>query len=299
MRYIRICILGVLAGYLCGWAPAMAQTDGKYVQDVIDAGNRTIQLLLDKFRPAFPSDRRNLLDDSRIYVFPAANFNAYSNTATGEIKIPGQLVAEALLQIEGFILVRRNPSLNTRYADWTRYLQARSDSALRAAKGPGAVDQLAIKPFWSYIGRSTPPTLDSDELRLREQFMIDGLGLVLAHELGHLVLNHRRHNEVTTALSHKQEHEADQFAAKLVSNSGLSLLPGLTFYLRFAMSESAMKRAAPNTHPRAECRFYRIGAPELNRTLADPARKDDFERSSNMNVAQLQQLFRRLQKECN
>ena len=122
--------------------------------------------------------------------------------------------------------------------------------------------------------------------------MIDIIGLVLAHELGHLALGHKDYSSVSPREARRQEYAADNFAAALMIDSGRSILPGIMAgYARFAYAEALFETfdVATSTHPPGHCRVLNL----LNTHIArdHPTREDqrNFEAGSGMSYDVLQQ----------
>ncbi len=216
----------------------------EYAQTLVDAGNRTIALLLDTFRPNFPADKRGLLSRDTIGVRVFADFNAFSDYQNKSIIIPAQMVAETFVEAQAHIYVKNNPGARRHLDPWMRYLTERSRQAyLKFKNGNAATDDITIEPLWTFASLPTPPNLDSRDEQLQEQMMIDIIGLVLAHELGHLALDHKDYSSVSPREARRQEYAADNFAARLMIDSRRSILPGIMAgYARFAMPRRCLKR---------------------------------------------------------
>lgn len=274
----------------------------KYFQQMADAGNKTIKLLIDKFYPHIKSSDKDLLSSTNIKVAVYADFNAFSDYKNRKIIIPLGFVIENYLQIEGLTQVYKNPSLNKKYLNWIKYLNQRSDRAAEDFRsGKKYVDDTPITPFWSYIGLDAPPYFTNKERAVQEDMMVNVMALVLAHEMGHIVLKHKPYSDISPKESQKQEFEADAFGADLVHSSGMSVLPGLTAYLeRFGSHEAAYKKLSQNanTHPPVECRYYRIGIKETSAMLKNPNAAEDFERTSNLTISDFHDFLDSLKSKC-
>lgn len=286
--------------------PAVAVSEEErdaWVQQTMDAGNRTIRFLLDKFRPHVTEENRDLLTQERIKVVYAADFNAYTDYQKRRILIPIQFTIECMIQIEGFMMMNARPALRPKYLKWLQHLSERTYAARLEALRGAVVDEIPITPFWEYAKQPMPGPYTGRDLALRDGLMDDALGLVLAHELGHLILKHKQANLITAEQSQRQEYAADKFGANLMKKADISVIPGLaTFFLRFAQLEALEKGIDPDkrTHPPSMCRFYHIINVEMPilRNLTNKQRRD-FERGSGgMTVAQLDEVIEGLQEEC-
>jgi hypothetical protein len=265
-----------------------------HLQEVVDAGNRAVAHISDRLRPHLNPQNRDLADPGRITVVVMANFSAWIDPQARRVTIPAQLVAENLLQVQGGLLVQRYPGnkqLLMKYAEWSEYLVRRSyEAKLKAIKSGSKTDSIPVETFWSYAGLKAGPVMTPQEVDIQNRMMIDGLALVVAHELGHLALNHQDSRKIPAAQSRQQEHAADEFAANLLRAAGMPVLPGLMLtYTRFAMTEGLYDRLSPSaaTHPSADCRIYRIGMRELDEIASSKKARDDFHRGSQMSIDQI------------
>lgn len=265
--------------------------DREYLQQIIDAGNRTVTLLAEKFRPHIQPENHDLLMPGRILVATYADFGAFVDYQKRRITIPVALVAENLLQIQGGLLTLRDPqdsALRSKYARWLEYLTKRSHEARVAARkaGPKAPDNIPVQSFWSYAGLPPPRWTDEEE-RIQQSAMVDAMALIIAHEIGHLALKHRPYQTIGPQQSQQQEHAADKFAVDLLRAADISVLPGLMMtFTRFALNEALYDGLPPGsaTHPSADCRFYRIGKMTFDEAFKSAKSRADFERGANMRM---------------
>lgn len=277
---------------------ASSQTSTDFGQQAINAANRQIAQLLVKFRPHFPADHRNLLSPDIVRVVVAADFNAFADFDERRVKIPAQLVIETLLQGHALGAIRRDSSLRRHWEPWMRYLTERTSAAqARFEAGRTLVDDSPVQEFWAFAGLSQPPTMDSRDAVVQEQLMHDALALVVAHELGHLALGHKPYTAITQSESHRQEGDADRFAANLLRKSAIDVLPGLSMiFARFALLEEISGRPDIEriTHRRAICRFYRIGRSELEHLRRNP----DTKIQSDVDIRAIRSAVTALEDEC-
>jgi hypothetical protein len=284
--------------------PLAAQTfdADAYSQKIIDAGNNTIAFVLKKFKPHIANEHHYLLSTEKISVEVYADFNAFANYQRKTIIIPAQLVSEMFAQVQAMIYIKNRPNARQHYGAWMQYLTKRSNDVLQRFKRKEAdVDDVPVHSLWAFAGLPAPSNLNQQDEVLQEQMLVDAMGLIVGHELGHLVLRHRSYAQITPQDAQKQEYAADDFAAQLMRSAGLSVIPGLiTVYSRFAFTDAmfATYRGATNTHPPGPCRLYRLFKSELDRIRTSHQSRRDFERGSGMGFDQLESFMNATRREC-
>ncbi|MBB5206861.1 hypothetical protein [Chiayiivirga flava] len=271
-------------------------------QDIIDAGNRTIDLIgREIFHPHLSENERRLFSEQRISVRPAADFNAYVDYQNERILIPGQMLAEVQLQIHGQIMVFENPSLAGKYADWLYALAERTARAARRIRDKQAVvDDIPIESFWHFAGVPQPRGLTPRQAVYQSEVFIDLLSFIVGHELGHLALGHG----ATASAGNRaaQEYAADAYALNLMQRSGRSVLPVIShLYMRFIAMEAVTGEAghsSSRSHPPSQCRIHRIGHAELAGIMQSPAARANYERTTGMSVETFYQQLREFARAC-
>lgn len=272
-----------------------------YGQQLIDAGNNTIELLLTKFQPHFPKAKRYLLSSDRVGVQVAADFNAFADFRNEEVIIPAQIVSETFAEVQAFIYMQNRPSSRRHFDRWMRYLTERSRRAFQRFKdGESGIDDIPVRPLWDYAGLPAPANLDAHDENLQQEMMIDVIGLIVAHELGHLVLDHQNYKDISASESRRQEYAADDFAARLMVASGRSVLPGvMTSYSRFAYTEEMFNSYddETSTHPPGPCRVYRLLEAHLRLDPPDDRDRANFE-AGGMKFGELEALIASTKEQC-
>lgn len=143
---------------------------------------------------------------------------------------------------------------------------------------------MAIREFWDFLGETPSQAsrieMDPEFIRIANDGAYDAICVVLAHEIGHLVLRHKPTDQVSAKTSRAQERQADNFAARLAQKADISLIPASTIFLRFAFYEKAYGGGsfAVRTHPLPECRVYRLQNTELRRALLSSTERRKIER---------------------
>lgn len=279
---------------------AQTAEDDKLGQQLIDAGNRTVKVVIEKFSPGASPELRELLTPQKIRVIVAADFNAFADYKNRRILLPAQFVGECAAQAQAMMLVFRDPSLKPKYMRWQKYLAERSErSRQKFLAGKTLVDDERVIDFWQFARMSSQPVLTDKENFVVEQMMIDALGLVIGHELGHLLLSHKPYREISPATSRRQEFESDEYARKLMKKADMQVLPGLMLaYVRFMQFEGEGPASDfAKSHPPAHCRFYEIGRKELLEMADADGAKEQMEKMGS-SVSKIKDLIRALRDEC-
>ncbi len=164
-------------------ATAQSMSNDEFIQHLSETTNKTVDDLVDAFRPHIPEANRYLLDKDNINVTPFADFNAYSDTSSGQIGIHFGLVLEMHLQAHAYIYTQTHPASAKNYNDYLRYLAKRSHRAAVAFKNGASVDDEPIKNFWAFCDMPEPGELSETDAESLTKIMVDALALVLGHEL--------------------------------------------------------------------------------------------------------------------
>jgi hypothetical protein len=281
----------VSLGQPCPRAFAQKLSGDDFNQHLIDTSNRTLQILLEIFRPHVAASKRDLLNKDRINVKPLAGFNAYYLPDKKEIQIPFGIVYEIHLQAHAYVYTKNHPASGERYNEWLQYLAERSQRvAKRFKERKTDVDDEPIQDFWRYAGFPAPELLNGEDADIVAKLMLESLGLVLAHEIGHLVFEHLPYDQKTPAQARKDEQEADDFGADLVRKAGGSAIPGLlTSYVRFAAAEELSHPfdKDKSTHPRAMCRTAKMLKSEFSRLFKSEDEQEKFFRNAGIPESEL------------
>lgn len=262
-----------------------------------ETSNQTIVNLVEAFKPHFPASKLHLLDADKFSVAPLADFNAYARPETGEIIIPLGIVHEMHLQALGYIYTQRYPSSNKHYNGWLRYLAERSERVRNKPVKPGEkikIDDEPILNFWTYAKLPSPGTLDDAEADVIAKFMISALGLVLGHELGHLVFNHTYSPSLSLQEARLRERAADEFGADLVRRTFGSAIAGLQVgYLRFVINEELFRpfKGDVDTHPQASCRLSLLLKDELEHLFKSKAAMEEHMKAAGLPQTTIDELY--------
>jgi hypothetical protein len=265
-------------------------------------GNKLLGYLMERFKPYIYSEHPELFINGQVIIGNYADFNAISDVKNHKIVIPAMFYLETIHHTQALIFTLEDPKLKQDYENYIEYLIARSNDARKK----GDVDDIPLKSFWEFC-KKKPPKNQTPEAKQRfanilEIMMIDGMGLILAHEIGHVILNHKGYSEISPENAREQEYAADAYGALLANKAGISVIPSLaTHFVRFTKVEGAYTKS-PNserTHPPAECRFYKLGNLEFSKIInGDTKTKNEFTRHSGYSIPQFMDILKLLADKC-
>jgi IrrE N-terminal-like domain len=305
MIWLRPYLLAALAvlATRAAMSEALAQaTPAQARAQHLTACGNTIDAAMKKLRPHlgdFPAlrDKKDL-----VLLMPAANFNAFADYDQQRILIPVMLCVETWYLLDGYMQMYRQPKLRTALQRYALYLSKRQQDSLASGTG---FDNIPILPFHEFAGVAYPQLTDAEgrkSLAVHEGMMVDSIAFVIGHELGHLVLRHKPYNKISPEAARKQEAEADEFGARLVSKSGISVIGALPVIQRFLANESLYKAfsGSPATHPRPECRMERIlsSTGEIQELLKNPARRREYEAGSGLSANDFANTMKEVREDC-
>ncbi|HRB14888.1 MAG TPA: ImmA/IrrE family metallo-endopeptidase [Nitrospira sp.] len=299
MCLLRFALLGALIAMAAPVAAQQASQEAR--RQLSDTCKRTIDEAMVKLHPGLIEYPELKNKSNLVLLVPAADFNAFANYESRQILIPVMWCIQTWFLVDAHAHLHKNPQLRELVNDYTEYLRQRQNQSILS----GPIDQILLESFDKFArvdALSSALPDDRKLLAVREGIMVDSLAFVLGHEIGHLALNHKRYTEVTSAQARKQEDMADEFAAKLLGRTGISIIPSMFTLVRFLQSEADIKGIpmTAKTHPRAECRMQRVlfSSGELDQLLSDPARRREFERGSTYSVPQFRRLMQELRVDC-
>ena len=262
---------------------------------------RVIDAALAKITPHLHEYKNLQNKKDLVLLVPAADVNAFANYEDQQVLIPVMLCIQSWYLVDAMVQMYETPSLQPSVVRYTKYLHSRQREAVRS----GPVDNVIIKPFNDFSGTARKKLSAADQQKYAgkgEAMLVEGMAFLLGHEIGHLALIHRRYDEISSVEALRQEDGADAFAARLLADSKVSILPSMLSFMWFMESEAVLTgiQEGRRTHPRAECRFERIVASssELNELMKDPKRRLEFERGSGYTVQQYEDLMLELREDC-
>ncbi|VXC49475.1 M48 family metalloprotease [Pseudomonas sp. 9Ag] len=297
---ILILILILLIGG--GVSPVFGDDEADTIesmQDTMDAGQRTLDLLMEKFRPVVEEEAPELYRTEAVRVEAVADFNAFANDSNKSIVVPLGFVAETFFQARA-LMQTYDENLDPRlYQEYMKYLSERGLESRKKGYSLGFND------FWLWAGINKPCCINDQhdyQYRARlEGFMIDALAFPLAHEIGHVALRHKKYSDISPSVSRQQEHEADKYALGLMSDTGLGIQASILTQLpRFDLAERSMEfpQNTKPTHPSTACRIEFLTRDLFEQIESDPQKKADFNGSSSMSIDEVRDYFYDVMLEC-
>ncbi len=282
--------------------PVAAQQASEQVkQQLSDTCKRTIDAAMGKLRPELSEYPEIKNKSNLVLLAPAADFNAFANNQLRQISIPVMWCIQTWFLVDAHAQLHKNPQLREDVYNYTQYLNQRQKQSILS----GPFDDTILQPFDKFAGVPVLASTSVEDRKLlaaREDTMVESLAFVLSHEIGHLALNHKRYTEITAAQARRQEDLADEFAARILGRSRISIIPAIFTLVRFLQSEADLKSipAGARTHPRAECRMRRVlsSSGEMDELLRDPDRRREFELGSTYSVPQFRRLMEELRDDC-
>ncbi len=227
-------------------------------QNYLNPARLTISKIMEKFKPYIEETVPFLYEQGAVRVRAYADFNAFVDYDNEEIILPAQFVIESYFSAQAAARASVNPKMQGKMIEYNQYLVERSEKVRRK----GGIDEGTVLNYSAFIGESQSDyekQWTSQVAGRYAGFFVDSLAAVLAHEIGHHALKHKRGDKITPTQSRAQERAADTFAIKLLIKAGYDpAAPGLTTMTRFALREKQFGSGDFNTrtHPLSECRMY-------------------------------------------
>lgn len=257
---------------------------------------RTASELRTAFAPnlaAYPE----LRDKPDLVLFiPYLQFNARAGFQDRRISITTGLCGELWLISGAMAFSHEFPAIRPELGDYITHLR-NSAGQLDEVNGFIEIQSLTF-PLYAQFPLAT---VTADQYKRIDAFvairMKESIAFVLAHEIGHLALNHQL---VQGPASRLQEHAADKFALELVERSGISGVSSFQSLIVFIADEARLKRVSASSHPRPECRLNRIvtRSTTMRAMLRDKRRHAEFQEMTGMTVDGYRQFMDELNEDC-
>lgn len=254
--------------------PARGQAQDAYAEKLIEqytsACKSTISAALGKLNVQISLNPKLANINDLVIFIPSADYIAITDLAAKRVMIPLHWCVETWLTTEALTEITKRPAMTEALHEYSRYLSTRQ-RIFRMTGNP--FNQSLLLTFHDFTGlpRSSLTTPEAEKyIAAQEMVLIDALAFILAHEMGHIALDHQTYQLVTPQASRLQEYAADEFAISMLRESGISLLGALVATERFISDERRPPPIGPS-HPTGECRIeriFRLGAlPEVQREV--------------------------------
>jgi hypothetical protein len=266
-------------------------------KNVDGACERAISELRTAFAPNLTSypelrDKPNL-----VLLEPHLEFNAIARFRDRQITLTNGLCGQLWLISSAWAFSYEFPALRPRLSDYISQLRMNADR-LDTSIGYREIQLLTFPLYVQF------PLADvtADQYKRINAFvaisMKESLAFILAHEIGHLALNHQPAQG--GAASRLQEHAADKFALELVERSGFSGIGSVPSLLAFLADEARLKHVSASSHPRPECRLNRIltHSTTVRGMLRDKKQHAKFQEMTGKTVDEYRQFMNELREDC-
>lgn len=246
------------------------KSDEAFIDATYDAGGRTLTLILNRLNPHLANYAKPYADRSKFAIVASTEYGAYKKTATGKVAIQLGLIMETRSIFWAYQDINDNLALKSKFPGYLKYLTERQQR-ISATK----TDE-RLKSFSEWNGHAQKPlTASEQKIRLDQDVahLVDALSFVVAHELAHLVLEHKDASTITDKQSKTQENEADLRAIRWIQEAGFDPIPATQVLIRMAAAQiSPSNELIQNkTHDHPLCRVWVRFAPVISRRRNDPA----------------------------
>lgn len=233
-------------------------SESEYIAATTSAGMRTWRLRVKpEFLAVADKDAKEIINSTKLSIPRAGNFNAFSSfeNDTPRIIIPFGLLAINDYIVNNTLFSMHNPKCS-KYLEKTildlrrEYIQYIKDGVPRK-----------VRTVWDYCGMTQQESetffRQTDIYNASVAMQVDAIAAIIGHELGHLILRHRRYSDISKLEAQKQEYAADDYGFDLSMRAGFNPAAALgATYLFFLALEG--ENAPTGTHPRASCRIIRL-----------------------------------------
>lgn len=277
----------------------------KLRDDVHQLCERSIADAFARIRPLIKNDHRGIADRSDLVLLvPYGEFNALAVYEEKRVMITWGFCDQLWLALDGMVMAELFPEYRDKFNPYLRYLSERTLAFERTLKS-GKMGEAEILNFPLYAGidiRRIGQKEAAIAWKTTADAMPNALAFVIAHEIGHLALEHRPYTKISSRQAHRQEHEADRFASRIMSELiGNEFDPMFSTSLLLLLQREAETSGRPSaTHPPTHCRIGRtmldIGV--LDRIKDDPDTSRDYRRRTGYTPREAIRLLREMRDDC-
>lgn len=242
----------------------------KFVDTTYVAAERTVKLILDRLISILPSYAKKYADAGNFSVVTAPDYGAYAQISTGQVVIPLGIVMETRFVFWAYQDINDNLSLKAKFPQYLTYLANRMQH-MRANN----TDE-PLKTFAQWNGHAQKVLSSSEQSERLNQdvgHLVDALSFVVAHELAHLVLEHKDASTISGSKSRQQENDADLRAIRWVQEAGFDPIPAAQVLIRLGAEQVSPSNQLIHykTHDHPLCRLWLRFAPVISRRRNEPA----------------------------
>jgi hypothetical protein len=247
-----------------------------------------------KKRPQYSEmfDRANFLE-----IAPWIELNAFS-TKEGKVLITTGICDQFWLIATAIAVMEQWPEWQSKFEPYLKYVRDMAEPIGRKGAGRSRT-QILTFPLWVGMDLSTWTQKNQQRVyNVAAMIMDDSLAFVLAHEIGHLVLNHPGKNQRNIP---QQEYDADYFALRLVESLDISVITGSTALFAYIADESRAKKYQSGDHPLPSCRLGRIfiDSIEFNKITSSSAQRQLLEKQAGLPPNAYEKMIADWDGECN
>ena len=234
------------------------------------AAERTVKLILDRLRPILPAYAKKYANFSNFSVVTAPDYGAYAQTSTGQVVIPLGVVMETRFIFWAYQDINDNLSLKQKFPQYLTYL-ANRQQRMRANNIEESLETFAQ---WNgHTQKALSSSEQSERLNKDVGHLVDALSFVVAHELAHLVLEHKDASTISGSKSRQQENDADLRAMRWIQEAGFDPIPATQVLIRMGAEQVSPSNELIHykTHVHPLCRLWLRFAPVISKQRNDPA----------------------------
>jgi hypothetical protein len=192
-----------------------------------------------------------------VVLIPTADPVAFTDFKTRKIYIPFLMCWETWLITEAISAEVQDDRLIGGADEYIKFLKVRNRLFARTR---GDINRVVMMSFYDFANLDRPDFSSNAQKRyiqVQEQMLVSSFCFLIAHELAHLVLNHKPSAAVSSSRSIAQEYEADKFAANSLRRAGIELTPAFLIIQRYVDDVQFFSENS-SSHPSAECRIERL-----------------------------------------
>lgn len=233
------------------------------------------------FLNAMSAKDKAIFDQTTLNIVSFADINAFSDAKANKITLPAGLLFNITNVTTACAFAFLKQEYLPKLGDYIVYLLQRNEEGM--AEGQ-SVPWVMFPTFVGCDPNETNKIWSSAKfIESNRNFQIDAFALIIAHEIGHIVMRHKPYAEIDSTISQQQEYAADEYAANLLIRTNKYQLTAGVFcaFTLFATTET---RQSGDTHPTTYCRMAKLIDKEIARM---EAHKSDYKQEGFDNMISL------------